>query len=510
MRKNWANIFINTARKFRNKTAVVHKNREISFEELESYAKVLSNFICQASDLQNKPILVLLPKSIELVYADLAVLFSHNIFSNLDVKLPAERLNNIISNIQPIGIISTAEYTDKLVLDQKVFVIDINKVNWSTSIDENPINHRISRQIDTDPFCIINTSGSTGTPKGVVLNHKSFFDFYDWSIETFAFTDEERIGSLSPAVFDIYQYELTLMMGMGATIVMLDETKASFPAELLTNLKESKATFLFWVPTIMVNIANMDLLSRIDLPDLKIIWFAGEVFPTKKFNYWKEHLPEVTFANLYGPIEITLDCIYYVVDKEIDDNEAIPIGIPCNNTDILLLNENDELCDAGEEGEICVRGTSLAMGYYNDPEKTATVFTQNPLNNSYPELIYRTGDIAYIDKRDGLYHFKGRKDSLIKHMGYRIELGEIEHVLVNGLKLVKNACVVYDYNAKQIVVFFEKKDRKVTEIRKELLKVFPKYMIPTNWNEEEELLRNTNGKINRLAYNKIINKKGEN
>lgn len=120
----------------------------------------------------------------------------------------------------------------------------------------------------------------------------------------------------------------------------------------------------------MVNIANMDLLSRIPLSDLKMVWFAGEVFPTKQFNYWYAQLPKTIFVNLYGPIEITLDCTYFIVNRNIPDNEPLPIGHPCRNTDILILDDNDALVTSvGVEGELCVRGTSLAMGYYNNPEK---------------------------------------------------------------------------------------------------------------------------------------------
>ena len=251
----------------------------------------------------------------------------------------------------------------------------------------------------------------------------------------------------------------------------------------------------------------MELLSSIALSDLKLIWFAGEVFPTKQFNYWRKSLPNTIFANLYGPIEITLDCTYYIIERVLDDNEPIPIGYPCRNTDILILNDDNALVSNGEEGELCVRGTSLAMGYYNNPEKTAVAFVQNPLNKSYPETIYRTGDIVYKNAL-GEIVFKGRKDSLIKHMGYRIELGEIEHVVVNTLKLVDNACVVYNSAKKEITLIYESKDEKnIGELRKEIAKAFPKYMIPTAFIKMDELPRNTNGKIDRLALNKLVNER---
>ena len=157
----------------------------------------------------------------------------------------------------------------------------------------------------------------------------------------------------------------------------------------------------------------------------------------------------------------------------------------------------------GEEGELCVRGTSLAMGYYNNPEKTAAAFVQNPLNKAYPEIIYRTGDIV-LKNSLGEFVFKGRKDSLIKHLGYRIELGEIEHVVVNTLKLVKNACIVYQFEKKEIILFYESEHEiETSNFRKSLLTILPKYMLPTRFVKLTELPRNTNGKIDRLALKNL-------
>jgi acyl-coenzyme A synthetase/AMP-(fatty) acid ligase len=255
----------------------------------------------------------------------------------------------------------------------------------------------------------------------------------------------------------------------------------------------------------MVNIANMDLLTRIGLPKLKNVWFAGEVFPTKQFNYWRKSLSQTTFSNLYGPIEITLDCTYFIVNREIRDDEPIPIGFPCRNTDILILSNENRPVESHEIGELCVRGTSLAMGYYNNPEKTSAAFVQNPLNSSYPEIIYRTGDLVFVNEQ-GEIIFKGRKDSLIKHLGYRIELGEIEHVIINTLKLVENGCVVYNSSKKEITLFYESKgDISIAEMRVAISKMLPKYMIPTVYNKMDELPRNTNGKIDRLLLNNKVN-----
>lgn len=506
MYKSVLDYFEETVERVPRKIAVRHNEDNCTFGILQEKAQKLGSYIIeQIGNQKNRPIVVLLPKSVDAVVSDLGISYSCNIFNNLDVKTPVQRLENIIKLLEPVMVITNNNYKDIIAWDDygvSLFNLD-SFDDFQIDVNKEELKRRREELIDTDPFCIINTSGSTGTPKGVVLNYRSFFDFVKWADETFSFDGDEVIGALSPIVFDIYDFELCLMMFKGSSIVLLDSSLGVFPARLLEKLQENEVNFIFWVPTIMVNIANMNLLEKLPLPKLKTVWFAGEVFPTKQFNYWKRMLPQAVFANLYGPIEITLDCIYYIVDKEYGDDEPLPIGIPCNNTDILLLNEENQVCKVSEEGEICVRGTSLAMGYYNNPEKTNAAFVQNPLNHAYPELIYRTGDIASVEE-DGLIHFKGRKDSLIKHQGYRIELGEIEHEIVNNLKLVPNCCVSYDKENKNIVLFYESNGISEKEIRKALAKSFPRYMIPTVYHEMEELPRNTNGKIDRLKLSTMI------
>ena len=508
MNINLIQYFEETVAKQPKKVAVKEGAQIIDFLTLKVKAKNIASFIKSKTNRRyNSPIAVFLPKSIDSIIADMATTYSGNAYMNLDVKAPSIRISNIISLIEPIVIITRTEFLPALSsISSDILIIDLNEIDYNNTATENDmLTDLLDCIIDTDPYCIINTSGSTGTPKGVVLNHRSFIDFFEVSDEIFKFSDSEIIGSLSPLVFDIYSFELCMLMAKGSTIVLIPESNAAFPVKIIKSLKQESVSFIFWVPTIMVNIANMNLLADILLPELKTVWFAGEVFPTKQFNYWKYALPETLFANLYGPIEITLDCTYYIVDREFNDNEPLPIGIPYRNTDILILNDLDLPVHGNEEGELCVRGTSLAMGYYNNPEKTAAAFVQNPLNKSYPEIIYRTGDI--VSRNDhGEIVFKGRKDSLIKHLGYRIELGEIEHVVVNTLKLVKNACGVYQHAKKEITLFYEADEELSPKFfREQLSKKLPKYMIPSVYHRLSEMPRNTNGKIDRLFLKNQIN-----
>lgn len=508
MKKNILEYLEETVAAKPDKTAIIDGERRISFLELSRQAKALALQLHKTCHRQiRRPIGVFLPKSIESVAADLGIVYSGNAYMNLDVKTPIQRIGNVLGLVEPLCVITNKQYIDPLRAiwpDQKIVCIDDVPTELSEE-NEAAIRQNLEQIIDTDPLCLINTSGSTGTPKSVILNHKSFIDFTEWAIETISIGESEIVGSLSPIVFDIYSFELCMLMSKSSTLVVIPDSLAAFPARMLQLVQSANVTFIFWVPTIMVNIANMDLLSKIEPHSLRMIWFAGEVFPTKQFNYWHKMLPRATFVNLYGPIEITLDCTYFIVDREIPDDEPIPIGRPCRNTDILILNDEDRLCAVGEEGELCVRGTSLAMGYYNNPEKTAAAFVQNPLNRSYPETIYRTGDIVSLNER-GEIMFKGRKDTLVKHSGYRIELSEIEHVVINALQLVKNGCAVYDHAKKEIVFYYEASEEiPVAQLRKHIGEALPKYMIPNRFIHMRELPRNTNGKIDRLKLKEQLN-----
>lgn len=507
MKINLLELFEESVGKHGEKIAVIDGERTITFEDLDKKSDLLALKLHSMVKTVNGPIAVLLPKCIEAVITDLAIMKSANIFMNLDTKTPSQRLHNITDLIEPVLIITdskNAVLLKDLTGIVPIFIID--EFNWDECADKGEVKLLWRYVIDTDPFCIINTSGSTGTPKGVALNHLSFLDFIYRSHEAFNIGENEVMGSLSPIVFDIYVLELCLLMYRSTTLVLLPAHLSAFPVKLLKIMQQHQVSFIFWVPTIMVNIANMGLLEKEPLPSLRLIWFAGEVFPTKQFNIWRKALPNVKFANLYGPIETAVDSIFYIIDREIPDNEPIPIGYAYRNTDIILLDENNgKVNDIGIEGEICVRGSSLALGYYNNPVKTAAAFVQNPLNTHYPERIYRTGDIGVINER-GEIVFKGRKDSLIKHQGYRIELGEVEHVIVNTLKLVKNGCVVYDYNNKDITLFYENDDDiDVSEFRRDLSRHLPRYMVPSIFIRERELKRNTNGKIDRLYYKNSVN-----
>lgn len=482
-----------------NKTAVRDQGGDYTFVELERFAKNCAALILKRSPARNQPIPVFLPKSAQNIVADIGILYSANAYANLDIKSPPQRLKGMLQNLNPGIIITSAAHAASLkaldISEDKLLLIEqamIPEVIYDNAL----LLQRLDSIIDTDPYCIIHTSGSTGIPKGVALNHRNTIDFVDWAFDRLSLDGTEIMGSLAPIYFDAYTLEFCTMLAKGATWVVVPEQLAMFPPKLVEFVATQPINFIFWVPTVMVNIANLDLLAKVNLDRITKVFFIGEVFPTKHLNYWRRHLPKAKFVNLYGPIEITVACTYFIVEREFSDDDKLPVGFPCRNTEILILNEQNQPAKVDEHGEICVRGSSLALGYYNNAERTAKGFVQNPLNPHYPEWIYRTGDSGYWNSR-GEIMFLGRKDFQIKHMGYRIELGEIEHAVlqVDG---IRNCCVVYNQNKKEIALFYES-DNELTPgfIREKLSPLVPKYMLPSVFNWTEQMPRNPNGKIDR-------------
>ena len=274
-----------------------------------------------------------------------------------------------------------------------------------------------------------------------------------------------------------------------------------FPNAVIDMLEDNHVTTLIWA------VSALCLLNRLHGLKYKVpscinkIMFSGELMPVKQLNQWRACYPEAMFVNLYGPTEITCNCTYYILDRDFSEDERLPIGKAFPNERVFLLDEDDhEVTEKNKAGEICVAGTALALGYYNNPEMTAKSFTVNPLNKNYPEIVYRTGDLAYIGEDDRLY-FAGRRDFQIKHMGHRIELEEIETVL-GSLKSVEHACCFFDEEKNRVVAYYTGTDDK-GEIIDEMKKKVPDFMVPNVFVNVEELPLNKNGKTDRNKLKEI-------
>ncbi|WP_310377791.1 amino acid adenylation domain-containing protein [Flavobacterium sp.] len=498
MKINLIEYLKDTVIKFPNKTAIDDNHAQISFSELDVISNKIAAAIVSKNNSSRQPIAVYLSKNRWSILSFIGIFKSGNFYVPLDVKSPVDRVAKILDNLNAAFVITDSAHQEKLIgLGYTGQIILLENVLSEPLTKENVHQiEQISQQIiDLDPIYAIYTSGSTGNPKGVLISHKGVIDFIEWAITTYSITDTATIGNQVPFYFDVSTLDIYSMVVTGATLNIIPEDRFAFPIKLIEYVNEKKINTVCWVPSVLNNVSNFDAFSTLKPTSLNKILFAGEAMPNKHLNYWRKNYPSALYANLYGPTEITVICTYYTVDREFNDDEPLPIGKACKNAHVLIVSENGLLAKKGDLGELCVRGSSLAFGYYNDPEKTKLAFVQNPLHNLYPDLVYKTGDLVY-ENEYGEIMFVGRKDSQIKHMGYRIELGEIETAML-GVEGVKNACVLYDEYKKEIAAFFVAHKSNV-EIRKDLINTLPKYMIPTIWIEKETFALNANGKINRL------------
>lgn len=469
-------------------------NTSITYRELMEKAKKGGCFLANTLKARNRPIAVWIDRNVDTLVAFISIVYSGNFYCPIDANLPIERQELILDTLQPMCIINAAGKEIELRTERKTFLVE-----EIANGEEIPgvLDKVRDSVIDTDPLYVIFTSGSTGIPKGVLVCHRSVIDLVEQFNRIFGFTEDIIIGNQAPFDFDVSTKDIYICLSNSASMEIIPKKLFSMPGTLVQYLNEKKITTIIWAVSAMRIIENFKVFDKFVPMHLRQIMFSGEVMPNKVLNYWRKYLPDAMYVNLYGPTEITCNCTYYIVDKEFADDEILPIGKAFRNTEVFLLDENGiRIEETGKEGELCVRGTCLALGYYRNPQKTEEAFIINPCNTAYPEKIYRTGDMVKYNEKNEM-EFCTRKDYQIKHMGHRIELGDIEAV-VNALAFIDASCCIYDNVNEKIYLFYQAKQPCDREIVAGLKVKLPKYMWPNKYCFMEKLPMNKNGKIDRI------------
>lgn len=497
-----------TARRFPDKTALADDKTTVTFAQWLSMARAIGTHVACQTKAVRRPVLVFVDRKVECLVGFMGVVESGNFYVPIDNKMPMARIQLIVDVLDPIAAITVAA-NDRVTLESigfKGVVIDYNEVSQQPG-DRALLADIRSQMIDTDPLYTIFTSGSTGVPKGVVVSHRGVIDLAEWLVDRFGFDESDALGNQTPFYFDGSVKDIYICLKTGATLNVIGKKYFTFPKLLIQLLNERQITTILWATSAIVLVGNSNILDDNVPQHLRRIFFAGEAMPAKQLKVWMNKLPGVQFINLYGPTEITVDCTYYVVDRDFDDDEYIPIGKACDNMQVLVFDDENRLVGIGEPGELCVRGTGVALGYFNNEVKTQEVFVQNPLHNLYSDKIYRTGDIVKYNER-GELEFVSRKDFQIKHNGNRIELGEIE-VAVNSLEDVTNAACIFDSERDKIVLYYTTASGDQLDIINLVKDRLPKYMFPNESLHVATLPYNMNGKIDRIELKRQYLKQQE-
>lgn len=476
--------------------AVVQDNREISYRELNANANGLADQLLSGKDLRGRHIGLLLDHGIAGITGMLAVLKSGNIYVPLDPKHPKDRLRYILEHAK-CDVIIAMDSTLELAASLPAADTELSIINFSSDIvpqDENP---KIDITPDS-PAYVLFTSGSTGKPKGVVQGHRNVLHFIRIYTNNLHIGSNDRLSLLPTYSFDSSVMDIYGALLNGASLYPYSIEKEG-TEHLRAWLDLHKISIIHTVPTVyrysLETLGENDILTHI-----RLVVLGGEAVYKSDFDLFKEHFPEnAILINGYGPTESTITAQKFVDSTTTVTHRNIPIGTPCEETTIYILNEEDEEMGIYQEGEIVYKSEYLALGYLNDEVQTNKVFTIDPIAKK--GRVYRSGD-AGMFLPTGEIVFTGRKDGQVKLNGVRIELSEIEQHLLK-IDGIEEAIVLKKVlrGAEKLVAYLRSNETVRTEEISHLLsQSLPTYMIPAHYVFLEKFPLTPTGKISRMDF----------
>ena len=353
--------------------------------------------------------------------------------------------------------------------------------------------------VETDLAYILYTSGSTGRPKGVAISHRNSLSFVLWAAGRLGLHGSDVLSNHAPLHFDLSTLDLYCAAAVGAEVCVVPAEAAMFPVRLVDWMAETGITVWYSVPSALTMMVRYGRLDGRDLGRLRLILFAGEVFPVRYLRELMRLVPHAGYFNLYGPTETNVCTYEEVLAAPAADDPPVSIGRACENCRGRVLDEaGQELTEVGAEGELFIDGPNVAQGYWGDPERTAAGFVA--------PATYRTGDSVVIldDGPRPRYRFVGRRDHLVKTRGYRVELGEVEAAIYRHPGVGEGVVVAVpdELMGNRLVAFATARNgHPVSEadLRAHCRAELPGYMVPDRTFVVDDLPRTSNDKFDRRA-----------
>ena len=482
-----------SARRWPNRTAVVDPDgTSVSYADLNCQADAFAASLRANRVAAGDRVGIMVPKSIAAVIAIFGTMKAGAAYVPVDVTAPAERGKRILSDCRVRAVVvaetALAAVPDADECGVRPLIVTVDEISRGSAAPIPP-------RHPSDLAYILYTSGSTGIPKGVMLTHENAVSFVEWCSSTFGPTEDDRFSSHAPFHFDLSVLDIYLAIKHGAALHLIPEELGKSPKELARFIADRRLTVWYSTPSILALLLQYGNLPSHDVSSLRIVLFAGEVFPVKHLRALKQLWPAPVYFNLYGPTETNV-CTFARIPELVPSERTIPypIGFPCSHCAALVLDDEGREVAVGDEGLLHISGPSVFGGYWNRPIENAAAFLDRD-----GVRWYNTGDVVRWEEGQG-YIYTGRKDRMVKRRGYRIELGEIERALYQHAHVSEAAVIaVPDADAGVRIIAFlagRSGDRpSIIDLKTFCGRALPAYMNPDQFVFQDRLPKTSTDKI---------------
>lgn len=474
----------------------------LTYAELNRQADALAGFLVARGVQHGDRVGVVLPKSVAAVVALFGIMKAGAAYVPVDYTAPAERGRRILTDCQVRAVVVDDRCLD-VVPEAGAVVVRLgpdHRDAYRDTLGSDPLTHRGGQTPSaprslSDLAYILYTSGSTGMPKGVMLTHENAVSFVDWCSSVFAPSEQDRFSSHAPFHFDLSILDIYVSIKHGATLYLVSEDLGKNPKELAKFIAAHKLTVWYSTPSILTLLVQFGSLESHDASSLRLVLFAGEVFPVKHLRAVQQRWPHPVYYNLYGPTETNV-CTFARIPARIPDERETPypIGFACSHCQPLVLDADGREVGEGDEGLLYISGPSVFQGYWNRPDVNRGLFLERD-----GLRWYNTGDVVRWDAAEG-YIYVGRRDRMVKRRGYRIELGEIERALYLHSR-VREAAVIsatdQDGGVKIVACIscHDGQNPSIIEMKTFCASHLPAYMSPDRFVFLERLPRTSTDKV---------------